>query len=138
MIGHKPGSLLYSFLVLSTTPQAHFSDYRLHLEITRLHVLCSCQYAQNKLSALTSFIIKNLTASSHVTAEALTLLFNRTLTEDNFPSVWKTTHVTPIHKKGNKDTRPNYRPILLLRYVRKALEKCVQRHVLQFLITNHL
>ena len=43
-----------------------------------------------------------LTAIFHVIAEELTLLFNKSLTEGHFPSIWKTAHVTPIHKKGEK------------------------------------
>ena len=43
-----------------------------------------------------------------------------------------------IKKKGNKEPCANYRPISLLSYVGKILEKCVQTHVFKFLNANHL
>ena len=44
-------------------------------------------------------------------ARPLATLFNRSITEGKFPSVWKTAHVTPIYKKGNRNLCTNYRPI---------------------------
>lgn len=79
-----------------------------------------------------------LTASRSVIAPALTVLFNRCLNSERFPTVWKTAHVSPIHKKGRKDLCNNYRPISLLSCIGKALEKCVQTHTLSHLINNSL
>ena len=64
-----------------------------------------------------------LTASSYVIADALTVRFNGSVTESQFPSILKTSHVTPVHKKGNKETCTNYRPVSLLIFVGKVLEK---------------
>ena len=55
-----------------------------------------------------------------------------------FPTVWKTTHVTPIHKKGNKEQCTNYRPMSLLSCIGKTLEKCVHRHVSKYLNANQI
>jgi hypothetical protein len=79
-----------------------------------------------------------LKASAGIISEHLTFLFNRSLNEGIFPAVWKTAHVTPIHKKGNKELCTNYRPISLLSCVGKTLEKCVQRHVLGYLNINQI
>ena len=76
---------------------------------------------------------KMLSASSHVIGAPLTYLLNRSLAEGTFPSCWKTAHVTPVHKKGNKETCNNYRPISLLSCVGKVFEKCVQAHVFDYL-----
>ena len=37
--------------------------------------------------------------SSGIISEPFNFLFNRSLDEGMFPTVWKTAHVTPIHKK---------------------------------------
>ena len=61
-----------------------------------------------------------------VIVDPLTLLFNRSLTEGKFPLIWKTAHITPIHKKESRSKCSNYRPISLLSCVGKILEKCVK------------
>ena len=71
-------------------------------------------------------------------SEPLTYLFNQSLNEGIFPTVWKTAHVTPIHKKGDKEQCTNYRPISLLSCVGKTLEKCVHYHVSNYLNANQI
>ena len=94
----------------------------------------------NPTKAVGSDIIHNeiLITSRDVIVEALTILFNISLQEGVFPTIWKTAHVTPIYKKGSKELSTNYRPISLLSCINKVLEKCVQRHVLHYLNGNHL
>ena len=82
--------------------------------------------------------VKILKASSHIIAEVLTLLFNRSLAEEHFPCIWKTAHIAPIHKKENKETCTNYRPISLLSCVGKVLQKCAITHVFSYLNISHL
>ena len=65
-------------------------------------------------------------------------MFNRSLAEGIVPTVWKTAHVSPIHKKGNKELCTNYRPISLLSCIGKCLEKCVQQHLFDYLKTYHI
>ena len=54
------------------------------------------------------------------------------------PTVWKTAHVTPIHKKSNNEQCTNYRPISLLSGIGETLEKCVHRHVSNYLNANQI
>ena len=44
--------------------------------------------------------------------------------------------VNVLYKKGNKEQCANYRPISLLSCVGKTLEKCVHRHVSNYLNAN--
>ena len=81
---------------------------------------------------------KILKACSVSLSEPLSILFNRSLSECKFPTPWKTSHVTPIFKKGDKSNCTNYRPISLLSCVGKVLETIVQRHVLEYLTTYDL
>ena len=41
------------------------------------------------------------------------------------PCHWKTAHIRPIFKKGNKEDVSNYRPVSLLHVVSKIFDKCV-------------
>ena len=42
-----------------------------------------------------------------------------------FPKLWKLANVVPLHKKGDKNCKSNYRPIALLSNVSKVLERLV-------------
>ena len=44
----------------------------------------------------------------------LELIFKTCLRNGRFPLEWKKANVVPIHKKGNKQTIKNYRPVSLL------------------------
>ena len=45
----------------------------------------------------------------------------------------KRSNVTPIHKKDSKSNPSNYRPISLLNYTWKIMERCVHKHLSQYL-----
>ena len=55
----------------------------------------------------------------------LSIIFNDCLNEDKFPHEWKKTNVVPLHKKGNKQSLKNYRPLSLLPICRKFITKCL-------------
>ena len=80
---------------------------------------------KNKATGPDTIHNRLLIAAADVISEPLTNLFNRCLNESKFPSQWKIAHVTPIHKKGQKDLCNNYGPISLLSCVGKVLERCV-------------
>ena len=52
-----------------------------------------------------------------------------------FPSEWKLANVIPVHKKGDRTDASNYRPISLLSCLGKVFEKCVFKHMYNFLNT---
>ena len=81
---------------------------------------------------------KLLKCCADILTTPLTIIFNRSIIEGKFPSVWKTAHVTPIHKKDEKHKITNYRPISLLSCVGKVMEVCVQQHILNYLQQNEL
>ena len=81
---------------------------------------------------------KLLVKAVDIISGPLAMLFNRSMTENKFPSLWKTAHVTPIHKKGDNSVCTNYRPISLLSCVGKIMEKCIQKHVFSFLTENNI
>ena len=81
---------------------------------------------------------KLLIATVDIITEPLTILFNRCLNEGIFPNIWKSAHVTPLHKKGPENLCKHYRPISLLSCAGKVLERCVHSHVLNYLKVNNI
>ena len=81
---------------------------------------------------------KLLKAASDVTCVHLTGVFNRCLNECIFPSFRKTAIVTPVYKKGNATLCNNCRPISLLNCVGKVFERCIQKHVYEFVMLNNM
>ena len=68
----------------------------------------------------------------------LRLIFQKCMTSGKFPDSWKYTNVVPIHKKGNRQLKMNYRPISLLPICGKILEKIVFDQVYSFLNVNNV
>ena len=60
---------------------------------------------------------------------SLTRLINLSLVSGKVPSSWKEANVIPLHKKGDKSSLNNYRPVSLLSCVSKILERIVFKHV---------
>ncbi|KAL4084001.1 hypothetical protein QTP88_029317 [Uroleucon formosanum] len=71
-----------------------------------------------------------LSSLSDSIAYPVFLLFNKSLKEGVFPSLWKISSITPVFKKGNKSDIKNYRPISGLVQLGKLLEKLVLRHII--------
>ena len=63
----------------------------------------------------------------------LSKLFNNSLTSGKFPESWKEANVTPIYKKDDPSLVNNYRPISLLNILGKVMERCVFKHVYNYL-----
>lgn len=60
-------------------------------------------------------------------------LFNLSISRGIFPMVWKLATVCPIPKKGDKTQMGNIRPVSLTYIVGKAIEKIVNKHLVQYL-----
>ncbi len=69
-------------------------------------------------------------------ASSLASLFNRSFSEGNFPSSWKSALVIPVFKRGDRSSLTNYRPISLLSCVGKVCERLVYTHLYQYLSPN--
>ncbi|GBL74322.1 Retrovirus-related Pol polyprotein from type-1 retrotransposable element R1 [Araneus ventricosus] len=66
-------------------------------------------------------------------------LFNSCLKTGHFPSRWKRAHVVMFHKQNKKDTDPSsLRPICLLDFLGKALDKLITHKLFHHLLSNNL
>ena len=62
--------------------------------------------------------------------EALTVLFQKSFDSGEIPEMWKLANVVALHKKGDKLSGSNYRPISLTCTLSKCYEKIVRDHIL--------
>ena len=69
-------------------------------------------------------------------ASSLSDVFNASLASGMLPHNWKLADITPLHKKGAKNDRKNYRPVSLTSVVCKVCEMIVRKQLVQFWITK--
>ena len=68
----------------------------------------------------------------------LEIMFNNCLSEGTFPADWKKANVIPIHKKNDKQSVKNYRPVSLLAVCGKMFERLLYDSLFEFLNGNNL
>ena len=79
-----------------------------------------------------------LKGGCHILAHPYSIIFNRSLKKEYFPLSWKDANVTPICKKENKSLPSNYRPLSLMSIDGKTMERCVHKHLYNYMVTNQL
>ena len=72
-----------------------------------------------------------------IISPVLSKLINRCFIEGVFPKCLKNGVIIPIHKKGDTSNVENFRPITLLPYLSKILEKLVYNRLYNFLTWNN-
>ena len=68
----------------------------------------------------------------------LTYIINTSILTGKFPSNWKISKVVPLHKKGDKKSMKNFRPVALLSVAGMLLEKVVALQIEQYFEENKL
>ena len=71
-------------------------------------------------------------------APILTILFNKLVTTGIVQSDWRTAHVSPVYKKGQKYNPENYRPISLTCICCKLLEHLIVKHIMLHADTHNI
>ena len=92
----------------------------------------------NKAIGLDRISARLLKDSPECMAPILTRLFNRSLEESTFPSIWKCGKVSALFKGGDRTNCNNYRPITVLPTISKILERVVHQQLYEFLSANEL
>lgn len=73
-----------------------------------------------------------------ILSKPLSDLFNSLLELGCFPSDWKKGNLTPIYKKDDRTQPSNYRPVSLLSNLGKLMERCIHKHVYNYITRNQL
>lgn len=81
---------------------------------------------------------KLLKMAKCIITPALTHIFNLCFEFGVFPTALKKSIIHPIHKKGNRDSVNNYRPISILPAISKVLEKLINHRLVRYLESEHL
>ena len=68
--------------------------------------------------------------------DAISILFQRSMSESRLPGVWKDANVAPIFKKGQKTLPNNYRPVSLTCILCKVMESIIRDCLVQYLEKN--
>ena len=71
-------------------------------------------------------------------AAPLSCIFTKSMAQGTVPEDWKTAHVTPIFKKGQKSSTTNYRPVSLTSVPGKVMEKVIKETLMSHLKRNNL
>lgn len=77
-----------------------------------------------------------LKMSASIIAPVLTKIFNVSIVTGDYPKLFKTAKVIPIHKKGPTSDKTNYRPISILPIISLILERHVNNHLKSYLEDN--
>ena len=75
---------------------------------------------------------------AQISSTHLCNIFNHALVNSYFPPSLKVANEVPIFKKGDKTNSANYRPISLLSCIGKVFERCVFKHLHNYLISNNI
>lgn len=75
--------------------------------------------------------------STKILVSQFRFLLNLCIRTHTFPTKWKNTVVTPLHKSGNPNDPGNYRPIACVLLPSKILEKCIHSQLYNYLENSH-
>ncbi|XP_076038458.1 uncharacterized protein LOC143023740 [Oratosquilla oratoria] len=75
---------------------------------------------------------------AEVLSEPLAEIFHSSLTTSDVPEDWRRANITPIHKKGNRSTALNYRPVSLTSVVSKVVEGFVREALMAHVNRNRI
>ena len=65
-------------------------------------------------------------------------IFNISLRSGVFPSDWKKVNVCPVFKNDSPALLQNYRPISLISFVDNVMERCVLKHINNYLLNHNI
>ena len=104
--------------------------------ITELKLLLKLQ--PHKAAGPDTISPRVLKEVAHAAAPVLTTIFQHSLKSGNVPSDWRTAHVAPIYKKGQKYVAANYRPVSLTCIASKLMEHIVTSAIMDHANANNI
>ena len=91
----------------------------------------SCHFAKDGIFRIVNNLGPNK-AHGHDEISIRMLIFKTCLRTGIFPLEWKKANIVPIHKKGDKQTVINYRPVSILPICGKIFERLLYNEMLNF------
>ena len=73
-----------------------------------------------------------------VVAKPLSMIFQQSYDTGTLPDEWKTAHIVPIFKKGNRTDPANYRPVSLTSVPCKVMETIIKENHMKFWESNDI
>lgn len=119
--------------IQDTTHNAHFPTGFSFTAVDEADVLESCISIKSNSVGFDEIHPVFVKATLPYTLKYITHLFNTIFMTGNFPTVWKRTKIVPIPKNRNE-----YRPIAILPFLSKMLERIMNRQVRNFLSSNNM
>lgn len=92
----------------------------------------------NKSSGIAKINMYLLKLCFKFTIPQVVHMINLSILNNDIPSAWKSSVITPIHKAGSERSPGNYRPISCLPITAKLLEQCIHIQVIEYLNRNNL
>ena len=87
------------------------------------------------LDNIDSFIIK---VAQKDLVPVITHIVNLSISQQIFPTAWKTAKIIPLHKKNEVTDPRNYSSVALLAIFSKILERAIFQQIVKYLESNHL
>ena len=75
--------------------------------------------------------VKVLKENADFFAEYLYIFFNEAIESSKFPSSLKQANITPVFKKGSRNQKENYRPVIILPTISKIFGKILSKQKFQ-------
>ena len=79
----------------------------------------------SKASQEDDISIKTLKENSNIFSNFICQSFNNMIDVCIFPASLKLANITPVYKKGSKNSKENYRPVSILPNISKIYERCL-------------
>ena len=92
----------------------------------------------NKAHGWDEISVRMIKISDDVLVTPLKMIFESCIKNGIFPEIWKKANIVPVHKKGSKNLKQNYRPISLLPIFGKIFEKMIYDTLCEHLTANEL
>ena len=91
----------------------------------------------NKPTTFNNIPAKIIVANKDMLSPTLAKIFNESILSGKFPDLLKLADITPVHKKDDKSTKENYRPVSILPSISKVFEKKIYAQIENFM-NKHL
>ena len=81
----------------------------------------------------TDISTKIIKGNADIFGDILLARFNDSVEKSNFPSSLKKANITPVFKKGERNSKDNYRPVTIFPNISKMFERCIFRQLFSFM-----